>query len=113
MYVVGQKAGYLDSQQSEQPKTQPSELQEIHQKPGYSDTQQSEQPKEKLAKRENPDYTQTTFRIPKKLSRQINADEQHRHLLVLYQFLYQRPLFAHSGTPLRSGVLLLFCQGVH
>ncbi|MBD2255196.1 hypothetical protein [Nostoc parmelioides] len=28
--------------------------------------------KDKLAKRENPDYTQTTFRIPKKLSRQIN-----------------------------------------
>ncbi|MBR8840090.1 MAG: hypothetical protein DSM106950_40380 [Stigonema ocellatum SAG 48.90 = DSM 106950] len=25
-----------------------------------------------MAKRENPDYTQTTFRIPKKLSRQIN-----------------------------------------
>jgi len=65
-----QKAGYPDSQQSEQ-----SELESAHkssQKPGYPNSQQSEQPKEKLAKRENPDYTQTTFRIPKKLSRQIN-----------------------------------------
>jgi hypothetical protein len=35
-------------------------------------TKQGEQPPDKLAKRENPDYTQTTFRIPKKLSRQIN-----------------------------------------
>ena len=30
------------------------------------------QPSENLAKRSHPDYTQTTFRIPKKLSRQIN-----------------------------------------
>ena len=67
-----QKPGYPDSQQSEQSTTQSSEVQEIHQKPGYPNSQQSEQPKEKLAKRENPDYTQTTFRIPKKLSRQIN-----------------------------------------
>ena len=66
------KAGY--------PASQPSELEpasESHQKLGYPDSQSSEQqpgapPKEKLAKRENPDYTQTTFRIPKKLSRQIN-----------------------------------------
>lgn len=50
-----QKAGYPDSQPSEQLAIQPKA-----------------QPKEKLAKRENPDYTQTTFRIPKKLSRQIN-----------------------------------------
>ena len=49
------KSGYPESQPSEQ-----------------SATQLSAQPKEKLAKRENPDYTQTTFRIPKKLSRQIN-----------------------------------------
>src|SRR5579883_383152 len=45
-------------------------------KAGYPDNQTFEQstkkPAEKVAKRENPDYTQTTFRIPKKLSRQIN-----------------------------------------
>jgi hypothetical protein len=50
--------------------------QESTQKPGYpeihpSEQQPTQQP-EKIAKRENPDYTQTTFRIPKKLSRQIN-----------------------------------------
>ncbi|MBW4636439.1 MAG: hypothetical protein KME30_32555 [Iphinoe sp. HA4291-MV1] len=45
---------------------------ESSQKSGYPDSQPPEQSKEKLAKRENPDYTQTTFRIPKKLSRQIN-----------------------------------------
>jgi hypothetical protein len=39
---------------------------------GYPAIQQPTQPSEKLAKRENPDYTQTTFRIPKKLSRDIN-----------------------------------------
>lgn len=50
-----QKAGYPDIQEIEQSATQPSAHSE-----------------EKLAKRENPDYTQTTFRIPKKLSRQIN-----------------------------------------
>ena len=64
------KAGYPESQPSEQ-----SELEsapESHSQPGYPESQPSEQPKEKLAKRENPDYTQTTFRIPKKLSRQIN-----------------------------------------
>ncbi len=35
-------------------------------------TQQVESQSKRLAKRENPDYTQTTFRIPKKLSRQID-----------------------------------------
>ncbi|MDF5718329.1 MAG: hypothetical protein PUP93_31805 [Rhizonema sp. NSF051] len=50
-----QQAGYPNSQQSSQSSTQPSG-----------------QPKSKLAKRSNPDYTQTTFRIPLKLSRQIN-----------------------------------------
>lgn len=64
------KAGYPDSQPSEQSELEPAP--ESSQKPGYPESQQSEQPKEKLAKRENPDYTQTTFRIPKKLSRQIN-----------------------------------------
>ena len=69
------KAGYPDSQQSEQSELEPA--QEGNQKAGYPDSQPSkQQPKapelEKLAKRENPDYTQTTFRIPKKLSRQIN-----------------------------------------
>ncbi|MBR8834161.1 MAG: hypothetical protein DSM106950_08995 [Stigonema ocellatum SAG 48.90 = DSM 106950] len=70
-----QKSGYPDSQPSEQSELEPAP--ESSQKPGYPNSQQSEQqPKapelEKLAKRENPDYTQTTFRIPKKLSRQIN-----------------------------------------
>ncbi|BAZ03311.1 hypothetical protein NIES37_73240 (plasmid) [Tolypothrix tenuis PCC 7101] len=53
--------------------TQPSGYPDI-QKPGQSDTQTARKSKnkDKLAKRENPDYTQTTFRIPKKLSRQIN-----------------------------------------
>ncbi len=53
--------------------------QESSQKSGYPDIQtpeqlqnQQSQPSQKQAKRENPDYTQTTFRIPKKLSRQIN-----------------------------------------
>ena len=48
--------------------------QESSQKSGYPDNQPPEQsqPPQKQAKRENPDYTQTTFRIPKKLSRQIN-----------------------------------------
>ena len=72
------KSGYPDSQPSEQSELEPAP--ESTQKAGYPNSQQSEQPttqpktpeKEKLAKRENPDYTQTTFRIPKKLSRQIN-----------------------------------------
>lgn len=64
------KSGYPDSQPSEQSELEPAP--ERSQKAGYPDNQPSAQPKEKLAKRENPDYTQTTFRIPKKLSRQIN-----------------------------------------
>ncbi|MBW4571707.1 MAG: hypothetical protein KME31_27915 [Tolypothrix carrinoi HA7290-LM1] len=64
------KAGYPETQPSEQSELEPAP--ESRQKPGYSNSQPSAQPKEKLAKRENPDYTQTTFRIPKKLSRQIN-----------------------------------------
>lgn len=65
--------GYPENQTSEHLKTQ---------LPDNSTTQPPKQPptrpskqlkdKDKLAKRENPDYTQTTFRIPKKLSRQIN-----------------------------------------
>jgi|GEM_PF-1614185 len=53
--------------------TQPSGYPDS-QLPGQSDTQTAKKSKnkDKLAKRENPDYTQTTFRIPKKLSRQIN-----------------------------------------
>jgi len=77
------KAGYPESQPSEQSTTQASEMEtapEGSHKAGYPESQQSKQQaiqpstaeKEKLAKRENPDYTQTTFRIPKKLSRQIN-----------------------------------------
>lgn len=72
------KPGYPENQPSEQSELEPAP--ESRQKAGYPDSQPSEQlaiqpkaqPKEKLAKRENPDYTQTTFRIPKKLSRQIN-----------------------------------------
>lgn len=70
---TAQTPGYPKNQLSEQLKTQLLE---------NSTTQQPQQPvtrsskqlkdKDKLAKRENPDYTQTTFRIPKKLSRQIN-----------------------------------------
>lgn len=70
---TAQTPGYPENQLSEQLKTQ---------LPENSTTQQPQQPvtrsskqlkdKDKLAKRENPDYTQTTFRIPKKLSRQIN-----------------------------------------
>jgi hypothetical protein len=67
-----QKPEYPETQQSSQSVTQPSQVQASNQKPGYPESQPSFQPKEKLAKRENPDYTQTTFRIPKKLSRQIN-----------------------------------------
>ena len=64
------KSGYPESQPSEQSELEPAP--EGSQKPGYQTSQPSTQSKEKLAKRENPDYTQTTFRIPKKLSRQIN-----------------------------------------
>ncbi|MEM6399164.1 MAG: hypothetical protein AAF757_02870 [Cyanobacteria bacterium P01_D01_bin.116] len=72
------------SETSGYPATQPSEtVKESSETSGYSAIQPSEQQQtqkpttakktpDKLAKRENPDYTQTTFRIPKKLSRQIN-----------------------------------------
>ena len=72
------------SEKSGYPATQPSKTaQENSETSGYPATQSSEQQQtqkpttakktpDKLAKRENPDYTQTTFRIPKKLSRQIN-----------------------------------------
>ena len=72
------------SEKSGYPATQPSKtVQESSETSGYSTIQPSEQQEiqkpttakktpDKLAKRENPDYTQTTFRIPKKLSRQIN-----------------------------------------
>jgi hypothetical protein len=76
-----QKSASTKTQKSKQSKTQPSKKPDI-QPPGYPDIQQFEKSttqtasklkdKDKLAKRENPDYTQTTFRIPKKLSRQIN-----------------------------------------
>lgn len=69
------------TQKSKQSKTQPDKKSDT-QSPGYPEIQQPEKSttqtasqlkdKDKLAKRENPDYTQTTFRIPKKLSRQIN-----------------------------------------
>ncbi|MUG97972.1 hypothetical protein F7734_39085 [Scytonema sp. UIC 10036] len=64
--------GYPETQPSKQSVTQPSQVLESSPQLGYPETQPSKQSKEKLAKRENPDYTQTTFRIPKKLSRQIN-----------------------------------------
>lgn len=81
-----QKSGYPDTQPSKQQATQKDKTAKKGKgtrKPGYpkiqksgqQDTQQpntAEKSSEKLAKRENPDYTQTTFRIPKKLSRQIN-----------------------------------------
>ncbi|MBE9213629.1 hypothetical protein IQ247_13295 [Plectonema cf. radiosum LEGE 06105] len=60
------KTGQESSETSGYPKTQPSEQQETQQPTTTKKTP------DKLAKRENPDYTQTTFRIPKKLSRQIN-----------------------------------------
>ena len=64
------KSGYPENQPSEQSELEPAP--EGSHKAGYPDSQPFKQSKEKLAKRENPDYTQTTFRIPKKLSRQIN-----------------------------------------
>lgn len=77
------KVGYPDSQPPAQPTTQPdpSPPAKSPELAGYPNSQPSEksstQPSaspdlEKLAKRSNPDYTQTTFRIPKTLSRQIN-----------------------------------------
>ena len=70
---TGQTPGYPENQLSEQLKTQLPEN-SITQQPQQPVTRSSKQlkDKDKLAKRENPDYTQTTFRIPKKLSRQIN-----------------------------------------
>jgi hypothetical protein len=78
-----QVSGYPNTQQSEQPEIQATKgKDEKTQTPGYSGTQKkqlatqesevAENYAEKIPKRENPDYTQTTFRIPKKLSRQIN-----------------------------------------
>ncbi|MBW4565733.1 MAG: hypothetical protein KME32_32555, partial [Mojavia pulchra JT2-VF2] len=79
--LSSQKSASTKTQKSKQSKTQPS-IKPDTQPPGYPDIQQPEKSttqtasklkdKDKLAKRENPDYTQTTFRIPKKLSRQIN-----------------------------------------
>jgi hypothetical protein len=79
--LSSQQSTPTKTQSSEQSKTQLSKKSDT-QPSGYPDIQQPEkattqtarnsQDKDKLAKRENPDYTQTTFRIPKKLSRQIN-----------------------------------------
>ena len=77
------KAGYPESQQPAQPESPPSPSPPAKspEQAGYPNSQPSSQSstqpsaspsEEKLAKRSNPDYTQTTFRIPKKLSRQIN-----------------------------------------
>ncbi|MEO0932842.1 MAG: hypothetical protein AAFY21_03480, partial [Cyanobacteria bacterium J06641_2] len=77
-------SGYPEIQPLEQQATQLSETTQSSETSGYPAVQPSEQlqtqqptaaakkTSDKLAKRENPDYTQTTFRIPKKLSRQIN-----------------------------------------
>ena len=70
-------AGYPDSQPPMQQEYDVSSKNKI---PGYPNmqtlaqptTQQNSSQSKKLAKRENPDYTQTTFRIPKKLSRKID-----------------------------------------
>ncbi|MBW4559218.1 MAG: hypothetical protein KME59_25570 [Trichormus sp. ATA11-4-KO1] len=81
-HLFSQQPTSTKTQESEPLKTQSSKKTDI-QIPGYPDIQQPEnsttpssakklKDKDKLAKRENPDYTQTTFRIPKKLSRQIN-----------------------------------------
>jgi hypothetical protein len=79
-----QVSGYPNTQQSEQPEIQATKgKDEKTQISGYPHTQKNKQLAtqesevaenyaEKIPKRENPDYTQTTFRIPKKLSRQIN-----------------------------------------
>ena len=79
-----EKSGYPKTQSSKKSATQKSKTaKENSETSGYPATQSSEQQEtqklttakktlDKLAKRENPDYTQTTFRIPKKLSRQIN-----------------------------------------
>jgi hypothetical protein len=80
-HLPSHKSASTKTQQSEQPETQLAKNPAI-QISGYPDIQVPEKSttqtakkskdKDKLAKRENPDYTQTTFRIPKKLSRQIN-----------------------------------------
>jgi len=62
-----QQSEHLESEPFGYPNIQPSE-----QLPIQQPKQSTIQPSEKIVKRENPDYTQTTFRIPKKLSRQIN-----------------------------------------
>jgi hypothetical protein len=71
--LTTQLPGYPENQLSEQLKSQLPEN-STTQRPQQPVTRSSKQlkDKDKLAKRENPDYTQTTFRIPKKLSRQIN-----------------------------------------
>lgn len=81
--LSSQQSTRATNQKSKQSKTQLSKKSNI-QKSGYPDIQQPEKittqtasnskdkDKDKLAKRENPEYTQTTFRIPKKLSRKIN-----------------------------------------
>jgi hypothetical protein len=76
-----QLSEHLSNQESTHTKTQLVKNSDTQQ-PGYPDIQTPEKSttqtarnskdKDKLAKRDNPDYTQTTFRIPKKLSRQIN-----------------------------------------
>lgn len=68
-----QESEQLNPQMAKNPEIQPSGYPEIQ--PAEKITTQTARKlkdKDKLAKRENPDYTQTTFRIPKKLSRQIN-----------------------------------------
>lgn len=78
-----QKSGHPTTQPSEQQKTQlskkstsqKSKAAQSDEKSGHPVTQQpitAKKTPDELAKRSNPDYTQTTFRIPKKLSRQIN-----------------------------------------
>lgn len=70
-----QKPGYPTTQPSKKSTSQKSKAAQSDDKSGYPITQQPTTAKktpDELAKRSNPDYTQTTFRIPKKLSRQIN-----------------------------------------
>ncbi|WP_414545301.1 hypothetical protein [Nostoc sp. CCY0012] len=72
-HLSSQQPTSTKNQSSKKPNTQLSGYPDIQQ-PEQSTTQTAKnlKDKDKLAKRENPDYTQTTFRIPKKLSRQIN-----------------------------------------
>lgn len=79
--LSSQQSTPATNQKSKQSKNQPSKKLNTQQS-GYPENQQPEKlttqtasnskDKDKLAKRENPEYTQTTFRIPKKLSRKIN-----------------------------------------